>query len=85
MKTTTVRVHVETRDKLRELAELTGRAMPDLLADSVVRLERELFFDRANVAFAALRANPEAWRDELEERVAWDTTLMDDLDDPADD
>lgn len=31
--------------------------------------------------FAALRANPEEWRDELEERQAWAATLEDGLDD----
>jgi hypothetical protein len=30
-----------------------------------------------NAAYAALRADPVAWQQELAERAAWDVTLMD--------
>ncbi|MDP9380337.1 MAG: hypothetical protein M3Q29_09335 [Chloroflexota bacterium] len=40
---------------------------------------RQLLLDRANDGFAALRGDPEAWREELEERAAWDVTLSDGL------
>lgn len=73
----TVRVNSATRDKLRRLSEATGKSMPDLLASSVDALERDLFLDRANDAFAALRADPDLWSEELEERRAWEGTVGD--------
>jgi hypothetical protein len=46
----------------------------------------EEFWDAFEAAYAALRADPDAWAEELAERALWDTTLMDGLwDDPYDD
>jgi len=45
--------------------------------------ERRAFLEGCNADYARLRADPDAWREELEERAAWDCTLMDGLkDDP---
>jgi hypothetical protein len=77
--TTTVRARRETWLKLKDLSERTGRSVPDLLAQSVALLERDSLLDEANAAFAATRADPAAWRAELEERRGWDVTLEDDL------
>jgi hypothetical protein len=38
---------------------------------------RTRLFQQADAAYEALRADPEAWRQELEERAMWDVTLMD--------
>jgi hypothetical protein len=43
------------------------------------RLERESLLKRANEAFEAIRSNPEAWKEELEEQKEWDITLNDGL------
>ncbi len=45
---------------------------------------RELLLEEANVAYAALRADPEAWREELDELATWEATLADGLDDEVD-
>ena len=42
--------------------------------------EEQRFWDEYNAAYARLRADPEAWRAELQERALWDNTLMDGLD-----
>jgi len=39
----------------------------------------------ANAAYAALRANPTAWREEQAERRLWEATLADGLDGVTDD
>ena len=43
--------------------------------------EREAFLIKCNEGFAALRADPIAWAEELEELEFWDTTLEDGLSD----
>lgn len=68
----TVRVHPRTREQLRRLSTATGRSTPDLLAEAVDRVEQDGLLASANEAFAALREDPEAWSEELEERRAWD-------------
>ena len=54
--------------------ELDGTASP-VASDRHRRLLAET--DRA---YAALRADPDAWREELAERAMWDATLLDGLD-----
>ena len=40
----------------------------------------EKFWDEVNVAFAKLRSNSKAWKQEQAERVLWDITLGDGID-----
>lgn len=80
MSTVTVRIKQDTHSSLRELAVLTGRSLPDVLEEAVEILRRQSFLDGLAADFAALRADPEAWREEIEERAAWDHSLGDDLD-----
>jgi hypothetical protein len=61
------------------MREQSGESTADLLAVAVDLLERDRFLDSANVAYAALRDQPEAWAQEREERAAWEVTLSDDL------
>jgi hypothetical protein len=67
----TVRVTARTRDQLRRLSATTGRSAPDLLEEAVDLIEQERMLEAANEAFAALRADPAAWEEEMEERRAW--------------
>lgn len=77
--TTTVRITQDTSQTLRDLAATTGRSMQDVLAQAVEAYSRKLLLDEVNEAYAALRADPKSWRQELEERAAWEATLLDDL------
>ncbi len=65
---------------LQELAEKTGQSMTDVLDKALDAYRRKLFFEQLNAGYAKLRADPQAWADELEERKLWDATLMDGLD-----
>jgi predicted DNA-binding protein len=79
MSSATVRISLATREKLRSLTSETGETMQAILDEAVEVYRRQLFLKRANEAFAALRNDPNAWKEEQEERVAWDITLEDDL------
>ena len=54
--------------------------MQKVLAQAVETHRRQLILEKSNAVYAALRANPEAWQEEQEERRGWDNTLADDLD-----
>jgi predicted transcriptional regulator len=80
MSTTTVPISEAAHQLLKQLAEHTGRTMTEVLDEALDAYRRKLFFERLNAGYAELRADPEAWAEELEERKAWDATLMDGLD-----
>ena len=76
-----VRIQPETYEKLRKLAHDARRPMPEVLAEAVEVLFRKRFLEECRTAYARLKANPTAWRQEQEERKAWDATLADGLKD----
>lgn len=81
--TLTVRIKPETHRKLRQLAQQMETTLPEVLDKAISELDRRQFLEECNASFARLRATPELWQEELEERREWDCTLMDDLhDDP---
>lgn len=77
MASTTVRISVEAKETLKALADETGRKMQEILDEAIERYRRQCFLEEAHRAFAALRSDPEAWAEELEERAAWESTLLD--------
>jgi len=79
MQTATVRISLKTREKLRELTTNTGESMQTILDKAIEELDRKLFWERTNSAYAKLKKNPIAWKEEQEERLAWDVTLADGL------
>jgi hypothetical protein len=80
MSAITVKVRPETHKALRDLADKTGDSMQDVLARAVEEHRRRLFFEQVNAAYEALRQDPKAWAEELEERALWESTLLDGLD-----
>lgn len=81
MTSTTVRVSEPTHRALRELSEQLDESMQGILDQAIEDYRRKRLLERANAAYAALRGNPEAWKDEQAEREAWEATLPDGLDD----
>lgn len=75
----TVRIAEPDHRLLRDLSAETGEPMQAVIHEALEQLRRKRFHDRANAAFAALRADPAAWKEELEERAVWDAALGDDL------
>ncbi len=74
-----VRIDEDTHRILKEIAEREQQTMSEILAKAVEVYRRRRFLEEANAAYATLRQNPEAWRQELEEREEWDATLSDGL------
>ena len=76
MASTTVWISLEAQEALRRLSAQTGRKMQEILDEAVELYRCRLFLEKANAAFATLRAQPEAWaaeeEEEEEERAAWE-------------
>lgn len=53
--------------------------MQSVLEQALEQYRRQQFMERANVAYAALRADADAWDDLERERLDWDQTLADGL------
>lgn len=62
---------------LRDLAEREGKSMQTVLDDAIERYRRDKFLADVNAAYARLRADPRAWKEELDERLVVEGTLMD--------
>ena len=75
----TIRANAGTRDMLRHIAKELGEPMQTSLAKAIELYRRQVFLQKANNAFAAVRKDPKAWKEELKERETWGTTLMDNM------
>jgi len=51
--------------------------MQAVLDEAIGRYQREKFLDEVNAAYARLRTDPKAWKEELAERQIWDRALRD--------
>ncbi|MCB0979265.1 MAG: hypothetical protein H6513_17175 [Acidimicrobiaceae bacterium] len=69
--TTTIRVSVEQRDRLRRLADDRSATMTDTLDAALEALRRERFYEEMASAEQRLRADPVAWAAYVRERDAW--------------
>lgn len=80
MSTAAIPLSETSRRLLSELAAQTGQTQAAILDQALDAYRRQLFFEGLNADFAALKAAPEAWAEELAERQLWETTLTDGLD-----
>jgi hypothetical protein len=76
---TTVRVDRRTSETIARLAKETGIARKDVVAQAVERLRRQRILESANIGFAAMKGDVAGWREELDERESWESTLPDGL------
>ncbi|MGH7971402.1 MAG: toxin-antitoxin system protein [Limisphaerales bacterium] len=51
--------------------------MQAVLDEAIGHYQRERFLDEVNAAYARLRTDPKAWKEELAERQIWDRALGD--------
>lgn len=75
-----VRVNEATREHLKEIATTDGETMQAVVEQAVEGYRKKRILEATNAAYAALRADPEAWRAEMAERRLWESTLLDGLD-----
>ncbi|MFH1177547.1 MAG: toxin-antitoxin system protein [Acidobacteriota bacterium] len=73
----TVRISGKSHKALAELAQKEGRSLQATLDEAIESLRRRRILTETNHAFAALRADSRAWREEEVEREAWSATLAD--------
>jgi hypothetical protein len=79
-----IRVRPHTYRILEEMAKDRGESIPDALDHLVEELRQWRMLQKANEAYAAIAADPEAdaaWRAEI---AVWDVTLADGLDEYPD-
>jgi hypothetical protein len=76
-KSVAIRISSTSHQALRALAEQCGEPIQTVLDKAIETYRRQRFFEALNAAYAALREDPGAWKEELEERAAWDATLQD--------
>lgn len=76
---TTVRVTVETRERLARLAKAWRLTTAELVDELARRAEEDTLLERMNAHYAALRGDPAAWDEHVRERELWDATLADGL------
>lgn len=79
MASCTVRIDSSTHKVLQSLSAQTGRKMQDIVGEAIELYRRQLFLEKVNAAFAALKTDQQAWEEEREERDAWDAALLDGL------
>jgi hypothetical protein len=75
----TLRTSESTHRALKELSQLTGLPMQSVLDRAISAYQRTVFLEKLNEDFAALRSDPDAWREELAERELWEQSLPDGL------
>ncbi len=73
----TTRISTPAHRILQELARQSGRSMQEILDAAVENYRRQRFLQEAAEAFAAMKADPKAWKAEQEERGLWNNTLTD--------
>lgn len=79
--TSLIRVSNETRDKLVRIAEFQHSSIGEVVEVAAAKLERELFWQQVNEAYARLKADPVAWAEYQEELKFWDAMSGDGLED----
>ena len=79
MATTTVRINRKAQERLKQVSDLAGEKMVDVLEKAIDAYWRQQFLHGVADDFAKLRQDPKAWQQELTERQEWDQTLSDGL------
>ncbi|MEW6735432.1 MAG: ribbon-helix-helix protein, CopG family [Acidobacteriota bacterium] len=87
MANTTITISERSQKTLNELATQTGEPIEQIIEQALEQYFKALqlyargfFINEVNAGYAKLRSDPQAWKEELEERAVWDNTLMDGLD-----
>jgi predicted transcriptional regulator len=68
---TTIRVRVDQRERLRRLAEEHDATLADTLDAALESLRRQRFYENMAKAESRLRSDPKAWAAYAADRDAW--------------
>jgi len=78
---TTIKVSVQTRDRLKRLADEDHLTLDAELVRALDKAEEARFWDGVKADYARLQADPYEWADYAVELAEWDHTTSDGLDD----
>jgi hypothetical protein len=70
--TVMMRIRKDIHDALRDMARQENASMQEVMSQALEAYRRTRLFQRADTAYAALKAKPAAWQEEMEERAMWD-------------
>lgn len=68
---TTIRVSIKQRERLRQLAEESEATMAETLDDALEALRRDRFYKNMADAEQTLRSDQAGWTEYVAERDAW--------------
>lgn len=74
-----IRISPHSKSVLRNIAKHEGKSMQAVLDEAIEHYQRDKFLDEVNAAFATLKSDAKAWKEEQAERALWDKTLSDGL------
>jgi hypothetical protein len=77
MASTQVRISSATHQLLRHLSAEVGESMQTIVEAAIEQYRRRRFLEGLNQDFKALKADTQAWQEELAERALWDNALLD--------
>lgn len=78
---TTIKVSVQTRDRLKRIADEDHLTMDSALSEVLDHAEEDRFWEGVRADYARLQADPEEWADYAGELAEWDATTSDGLPD----
>ena len=64
---TTLRVSAELHGRIASLAKTRGKRLQDIIDEAITIMERARFWDDVDAYYEQLRADPEAWAEEMAE------------------
>jgi len=79
--TTTIRVKKELYDTVKSLAKEKKMNIQDVVEEAIKDYKEKRFFEDLNAGYARLKADSQAWAEELAERAEWDATVLDGVED----
>ncbi len=74
-----IRISQAAYEKLNQLEGELGMSKQSVIEKALDRLVRENLLKKSNEAYLALRKDPQALAEELEERSIWDSAVADGL------
>jgi hypothetical protein len=77
---TTIKVSVQTRDRLKRLADEDHLTMDAELAQALDKAEEARLWEGVQADYARLQADPQEWAGYVSELAEWDQAVGDGLD-----
>lgn len=72
-----MRLPVTTQRRVRSISERTGQSLAAVVETAVALYEDQLFWERVNAGYAAIRADEGAWEELESDRALYEHTLRD--------